>query len=116
MGLAFGFEIKKLVLATGKCPFDAWFKALGEDDQVMVDGRLARVRQGSLGEMRSLGDAISEFKFRKGRALRIYYAQVGRRVILLIGGGDKKTQKRDIAWAKMLFREYKKGAANYEGH
>ena len=105
------YTLKKLVLDGGDCPFDEWFGALTEDDQIMVDDRLARIRQGSFGEINNVGGGVWELKFRKGRAIRIYYGQIGKQMLLLIFGGDKRAQKREITKAKALFQLFKKGAA-----
>ena len=102
------YLIKKLILAGGVCPFDQWFESLGGDDQAMVDTRLARVRLGAFGERRFVGAGVWELKFRKGRALRLYYGLCGKTAVLLIVGGDKRTQARDIEKARELFRSFKK--------
>jgi putative addiction module killer protein len=110
------YSIRKLVLDSGVCLFDQWFESLKDDDQVMVDDRLARVRQGSLGEINSVGGGVWELKFRKGKAIRLYYGIVGRQVVLLIVGGDKRTQKRDIEKARALFLLFKEGIGHDENH
>jgi putative addiction module killer protein len=114
--IAAKYTLKKLVLSDGDCPFDEWFDALSEDDQVMVDHRFANIRQGSFGEINSVGGGVWELKFRKGAALRIYYGPIGRQVLLLVAGGNKRTQTRDIAKAKKLFQLFKRGAVHDEGH
>ena len=114
--IAQAYIIKKLCLSQGICPFNEWFDTLTQDDQIMVDDRLARVRQGSFGEINALGYGVSELKFRRGRALRVYYGQIGKQVILLIVGGDKSTQKRDIAKAIELFRLVKEGGIQHEDY
>lgn len=75
----------------------------------MVDNRLTRVRLGNFGDVNEVGQGVWELKFHKGRALRVYYAQVGRTVLLLISGGDKRSQKKDIQRARKLFAAYKLG-------
>ncbi len=74
----------------------------------MVDDRLYRVSLGSFGEINSIGSGVFELKFRIGRAIRVYYGQIGREIVLLIVGGDKRTQKRDIAKAISLFEQFKR--------
>ena len=107
MPIASKYELRKLTLTDGRCPFDEWFEALEDEDQFIIDNRLIRVRLGSFGEINDVGKGVWELKFRKGRALRVYYGQIGREVILLIIGGDKRTQKKDIEKAKMLFTAFK---------
>jgi putative addiction module killer protein len=108
------YLLKKLVLENDVCPFDEWFNTLTEIDQLLVINRLARVRQGSYSEINALGEGVWELKFRKGRALRIYYGQIGIVIILLLVGGDKRTQKRDIKKAIELFVNFKQGIGSNE--
>ena len=109
MPIASKYEIRKLLLLNGSCPFDKWYDELEEEDQYMVEARLLRVRLGSFGEINSVGDGVWELKFRKGRALRLYYGQVGKQVVLLLMGGDKRTQTRDVKKARTLFASYRSG-------
>lgn len=109
MMIVSSYTIKKLEVGPGICPFDKWFDVLSEEDQLMVDDRLARVRMGNFGDINFVGQGVWELKFYKGRALRIYYGNIGAAVILLICGGDKRTQKRDIKKAQELFQAYKRG-------
>jgi putative addiction module killer protein len=108
------YLLKKLVLENDVCPYNEWLETLSEDDQIMVTDRMARVRQGSFGEINVVGESVWEFKFRKGRALRIYYGQIGKVVLLLLIGGDKKTQKRDIKKAMEFFSNFKDGIGSDE--
>jgi putative addiction module killer protein len=108
------YLLKKLVLENDVCPYNEWFETLSEDDQIMVIDRMARVRQGSFGEINVLEEGVWEFKFRKGRALRIYYGQIGKVVLLLLVGGDKRTQKRDIKKAIEFFSNFKDGIGSDE--
>lgn len=101
------YEIRKLVLSGDVCPYDEWFLMLNPQDQYMVDNRMLRVRLGLFGETNRVGDGVSELKFRKGCAIRIYYSLIARQIILIICAGDKRTQKRDIVKAKELLRRYK---------
>jgi putative addiction module killer protein len=55
-------------------------------------------------------------KFRKGAAFRVYYGQIGKEIILLIVGGDKRTQSKDIRKAKELFSRYKREDLKDEKH
>ena len=109
MPIAAKFELRKLLLNNGVCPFDEWFDTLERDDQFMIDNRLLRVRLGSFGDINYVGEGVWELKFHKGRALRLYYVQSGRQVILLISAGDKRSQKNNIKKAKELFAAYKSG-------
>jgi putative addiction module killer protein len=68
---------------------------------------LARVRQLSLGnpgDVEPVGEGISELRIHYGPGYRIYFKQVGKTVVIMLAGGDKRTQKRDIDKAKELAR------------
>lgn len=60
---------------------------------------------GNLGDVRPIGDGLSELRIHTGPGYRIYLMQRGRTVVILLGGGDKGTQKSDIAAAKALAKE-----------
>ena len=97
-------EIKKLELQNGLVPFDEWFDSLRDRKmQAAVDSRLARVRAGNFGDSKSVGDGVFE--------LRIYYGMQGRQVVVLVGGGDKGSQSRDIRRAQQLWKEFVKHAS-----
>ena len=74
--------------------------------QAAVAGRLARVRAGNFGQYRHVGDGVNELKIDIGPGLRVYYAECGGYLVLLLGGGDKSTQPRDIARALRLWKQF----------
>ena len=93
-------EIWKLELANGRVPLDVWFEALGDKKlQAAVDSRLARVRAGNFGDYKAVGGGGLELRVDIGPGLRVYFALHGLRVVVLIGGGDKTTKRRDIGRA-----------------
>ena len=101
-------QIETYALDSGICPFDDWLKALSPEDQALVDTRLMRVGVGNLGETKALGDGVFELKFKSGAGFRIYYGRSGKRVILLLCAGSKRTQQRDIATAKNYWNSVQK--------
>lgn len=68
--------------------------------------RLVRVEAGLLGDAKSVGGGVSELRVHFGPGYRIYFTQRGATLIILLCGGDKGSQIRDIAKAKRLAREY----------
>ena len=64
------------------------------------------MRLGNLGNIRSLGDGVSELKVDFGPGYRVYFGEDGPRVVVLLIGGDKGSQQRDIAKAKDYWRDY----------
>jgi putative addiction module killer protein len=69
--------------------------------------RIARLAKGNRGDVAPVGEGISELRISYGPGYRVYYVQRGTRYILLLAGGDKSTQSKDIVAAKRLATEYK---------
>ncbi|GDY23162.1 hypothetical protein LBMAG56_45090 [Verrucomicrobiota bacterium] len=100
-------EIKKLELQSGHVPFDEWFEALGDKRmQAAVDARLVRIRAGNFGDCKPVGGGVSELRIALGPGLRVYYGLHGRQVVILLGGGDKRSQPRDIRRAQELWQQF----------
>lgn len=68
--------------------------------------RVDRLEEGNPGDSRSVGSGIVEMKINFGPGYRVYYTQRGDTLILLLCGGDKSTQSKDIARAKLLLAQY----------
>ena len=69
--------------------------------------RIDRLIDGNPGQYRDLTDGVSELKIDLGPGYRVYYAQRGTRLLLLLAGGDKSTQQKDIAKAIQLTKDFK---------
>ena len=105
-------EIKKLELQNGLVPFDDWFDSLRDlRTQAAVDARLARVRAGNFGDCKSVGGGVFELRISFGSGLRVYYGLHGQKIVVLIGGGDKRSQTRDIRRARQLWQLFTKHAS-----
>ena len=105
-------EIKKLELQNGLVPFDEWFDSLRDRKmQAAVDARLTRVRAGNFGDCKSVGGGVFELRIALGPGLRVYYGLHGQQVVILLGGGDKSTQTRDIRRAQQLWQQFTKHAS-----
>lgn len=104
-------EIKKLELQNGRVPFDEWFNSLRDRKiQAAVDARLARVRAGNPGDHKSVGAGVSELRIHMGSGVRVYYGEWNKQIVILLGGGDKSSQPRDISRAKQLWQQFNKDA------
>ncbi|MBM3883990.1 MAG: type II toxin-antitoxin system RelE/ParE family toxin [Verrucomicrobia bacterium] len=100
-------DVHKLELANGRVPFDDWFQSLGNPKtQAAVDARVARLRAGNLGDVKSVGGGVFELPIDFGPGLRIYFGRRGPRVAILLGAGDKSTQARDIRRAQQLWKDF----------
>ena len=85
--------------------FITWLSGLRDmRAKARIIARLETVRLGNLGDTRSVGDRVSEFRVDVGGGYRVYFTRRQRIVIVLLCGGDKSTQSRDIARAKQIAR------------
>lgn len=92
---------------TGDVPFSEWLEGLRDRAAIArIRIRLGRVRLGNFGVCKPVGDGVSELKIDVGPGYRVYYAMSGTTVVLLLIGGDKSTQKKDIEAAKQYWRDY----------
>jgi putative addiction module killer protein len=105
-------ELHYYQISRGERPFVEWLEAL-EDRQARarVQARLARVEVGNLGDVEPVGEGVMELRIDWGPGYRVYFARVGQVIVLLLCGGDKRTQQKDIKRAKEYFADYKTRAA-----
>ena len=88
--------------------FDRWLTRLRDRRaKARIETRIRRMSLGNPGDIRALGGSLFEMRIDYGPGYRVYYTQRGTRVILLLCGGDKSTQTKDIALAKRLVKELK---------
>lgn len=92
----------------GQVPFEEWLDDLEDKRAVArVLARLARVRQGNPGDGKPVGEGVSELRVDYGPGYRVYLGQQGQTLVVLLCGGDKRTQARDIRLAKQYWHEFK---------
>jgi putative addiction module killer protein len=93
----------------GTQPFPDWQAKLDRSIQAIIVARLVRVRLGNFGDCKLLqnSDGVWELRINHGPGYRVYFGKKGLTVIILLIGGDKKSQTRDIAKAKQYWLEYK---------
>ncbi len=88
--------------------FDSWLKDLKDQKaKAKILVRIQRLEAGNPGQVNSVGDGISEMKIDSGPGYRVYYKQTGQQIVLLLCGGDKSTQDKDIKRAKAIVAELK---------
>lgn len=89
--------------------FDDWIENLRDRrGRARILARLEAVENGSLGDVKNVGDGIHEIRIHFGPGYRIYFAQKKQLVILLLCGGDKSSQARDIAKARRVLAGFGK--------
>jgi putative addiction module killer protein len=83
--------------------FDDWLEGLADlVGREAVATRIVRMEAGLFGDAMPVGDKVSELRIHVGPGYRVYFTKVGQRVVILLCGGDKGSQKRDIRRAKEL--------------
>ena len=86
--------------------FAAWLDGLRDLQAVArIDVRLRRLSLGNPGDVKPVGEGVSELRIDYGPGYRVYFVRRGTLVVVLLCGGDKRTQDRDIAAAKKMARE-----------
>lgn len=101
-------EIAIYKTQAGKKPFLEWVEGLRDTrTRVKVLLRIDRLKLGNFGDCKSVGGGVYELRIHYGPGIRVYYAQVGTQIVLLLCGGDKGSQKKDIRNAHAFLEEYK---------
>lgn len=101
-------EIQTYETLEGKIPFEEWLDSLRDrEGKAKIKGRLQRVGLGNLGDCKSVGEGVSELKIDCGPGYRVYFGERDSTIVLLLCGGDKSTQDRDIRKAKEYWIEFR---------
>ena len=88
--------------------FDRWMNSLRDvRAAARIQLRLDRMALGNPGDVKTVGDGVSEMRIDYGPGYRVYFMQRGRLVVILLCGGDKSTQSKDILQAKAIAAEWK---------
>ncbi len=86
--------------------FDAWYQSL-KDKQVArrIQARIDRAEEGNFGDHKSVGEGVSEMRINQGPGFRVYFTLRGIEIVILLAGGDKSSQAKDIEMAQKLARQ-----------
>ncbi len=101
------YRVEELLLEDGTSPYADWFHTLGPVEAAKVTVAKLRMEQGNLSGVKWFR-GIGEYKIDWGPGYRIYLAKDGKTLIVLLGGGTKKRQQKDIKRAFELWKRYKK--------
>lgn len=99
--------IKEYIEKNGQSTFERWFEKLDIVAAAKVTTALYRLEQGNHSNVKSIGEGVLEYKINFGPGYRIYFGKDGLELIILLGGGSKKQQNKDISLAKQKWDEYK---------
>jgi putative addiction module killer protein len=101
-------ELRLYTTSTGVCPFEVWLGRLRDaKGRAQIQVRLDRLEQGNLGDSKPIGDGLKELRIDVGPGYRVYFAEDGPRIVLLLIGGDKSSQSTNIKSAKKFWLDYK---------
>lgn len=100
-------RVQEYIREDGSNPYQAWFDKLNATAAAKVTVAKLRLELGNTSNIKWF-DGIGEYRINWGPGYRIYLAQDGKQLIVLFGGGTKKSQQSDIDQAKELYHEYKK--------
>ena len=102
------YKIIQYVSGQGQNVYQDWLYGLRDGTaRIAIDRRIARLEQGNFGDHKPCADGVWELRIDVGPGYRIYYAVDGAAVVLLLVGGDKRTQSRDIKRAVQLWNDWK---------
>lgn len=99
-------ELRYYVTTENKQPYKDWEDGLDVITRGVIRVRLSRVEDGNLGNSHGVGEGVSELVIDVGPGYRVYFGQVGNKVLLLTGG-HKGTQADDIKTAKLYWKDYR---------
>ena len=100
-------EIREYIRLDDSSPFADWFDGLNVQAALKVNTYLTRIENGNHSSVKSVGNGVHECRIDWGPGYRVYFGMDGDTLVILLGGGTKKRQQKDIDAAKTLWREYK---------
>ncbi len=95
------------IARNGRKPFMEWFNELDTETSIIIHERLEKIKTGYFGDHKNLGDGVFELRIHVGAGYRIYFGKYNRNIILLLCGGNKRTQNKDIKKSKTYWENYK---------
>jgi putative addiction module killer protein len=98
--------VREYLTADGTSPFRAWLDALTVSVRARIQARVLRFEMGNLGDHKIVGRGVWEARLMFGSGYRIYFGKDGASVIVLLVGGDKGSQAKDISRAQGLWGDY----------
>ena len=99
--------VKEYIGTNGKSPFADWFDDLDSRTAAKVFTALTRIEMGNTSNVKGIGNGVLEYRIHFGAGIRIYFGKDGDTLVILLGGGTKRRQQKDIKAAKDRWQEYK---------
>jgi putative addiction module killer protein len=107
--------LREYLTEDGASPFGLWFDALATQEAAFVTVALARIEAGNTSNVKGLKGGIFEVKIDRGPGYRLYGAKDGETLVILLGGGTKRRQQRDIETARARWKDYRMRRASRKG-
>ncbi len=108
--IAYNISMKQIiyyVTEDGKCPYKIWFNKLDKVVKARIANRVLKLEEGHYGDCKKLSSDLSELRFKFGSGYRVYYTETENTIIILLLGGDKSTQSKDIEKSKEFIKDLK---------
>jgi putative addiction module killer protein len=99
--------IRYYLARDGRSPFEGWFSSLDATARAKVTIAIARVEQGNLSNVKPVGEGVLEYRINFGPGYRVYFGRDGEMLVILLTGGTKKRQQRDITAAIEMWADYR---------
>jgi len=99
--------VVQFISSDGRTPFQQWFDGLDRVAAAKVRIAIARLQQGNVSNVKSVGGGVSEAKIKFGPGYRVYFGKDGATIVVLLGGGTKTRQAKDVADARARWHDYK---------
>jgi putative addiction module killer protein len=104
---ALELTLREYVTPEGRNPFRDWLDALDLSMRARIQARVLRFETGNLGDHKAVGGGVWEARLGFGPGYRIYFGREKRTVVLLLLGGDKPSQRRDVRQAQQFWTDYR---------
>lgn len=101
-------KIVEYLDAAGRSPFEVWFRRIEARAAAKVTVAIARLEAGNLSSTKSVGSGVQEYRIDYGPGYRVYFGRDGDTLVILLAGGTKQRQQRDIADAHARWLDYKR--------
>jgi len=105
-------NIKLYIAQNGKAPFQEWLELLKDVKvRAIIRVRLDRMRMGNFGDIKHVGARIYELRIQYGPGYRVYFGRINKNIVLLLCGGSKSSQRKDIYRAHAYWEDYRRRKA-----
>jgi putative addiction module killer protein len=101
-------EVREFLDIRGRSPFAIWFDSLGAEAAAKLTTAVTRISLGNFSNVEGVGSGVFEYKIDFGPGYRIYFGKDGETLVILLGGGTKRRQSRDISAALANWQDYKR--------